>query len=62
MRLRRCENCNKEFLHWHAQQRWCCIECRIEFKNNELRTARELWKREDNKEMILEEMKQAAQR
>jgi hypothetical protein len=44
--MRHCQNCEREFLEWRWDQRFCSPACRLEFKNRELRAARELWARE----------------
>jgi len=56
VQIRRCENCNREYLPAHPWQRWCGAWCRVEYRNAELRAARELWRREGTKE-IFEEVK-----
>jgi hypothetical protein len=42
-----CENCTQEYLATYPTQRWCCAECRDEYRNAELRAARKLWKQTD---------------
>jgi len=41
--LYHCQNCQREFLPFRVDQRWCSPECRIEYRNNELRAARKLY-------------------
>jgi len=41
---RDCENCGQRYVATYPTQRWCCAECREEFRNAELRAARLLWR------------------
>jgi hypothetical protein len=42
MHVRICENCGDEYQSNYPLARWCCAECRVEFRNAELRDARRL--------------------
>jgi hypothetical protein len=42
MHIRICENCGDEYRSNYPLARWCCAECRVEFRNAELREARKL--------------------
>jgi len=42
---RDCENCGERYVATYPTQRWCCAECREEFRNAELRAARLLWRK-----------------
>jgi hypothetical protein len=39
-----CAYCDEEFQSWRYDQRFCSPACRYEFKNRELKAARELWR------------------
>jgi len=42
---RDCENCGDRYVATYPTQRWCCADCREEFRNAELRAARLLWRK-----------------
>jgi hypothetical protein len=42
MHVRICENCGEEYRSNYPLARWCCAECRVEFRNAELRDARRM--------------------
>jgi hypothetical protein len=50
-----CQNCGCEYWPIYPTQRWCNYICRNEYRNAELRAARELWKQSGKTlEMIAE--------
>jgi hypothetical protein len=55
-----CEHCGEIYSPHHALQRWCSDDCRHEFRNAELRAARELWKREGKPTMEMIEQGESA--
>jgi hypothetical protein len=50
-----CENCGQDYLASYPTQRWCCAECRDEYRNAELRAARRVWAQAGKPKAVLEQ-------
>jgi hypothetical protein len=55
--MRVCENCGERYAEQRSDQRWCSEECRVEYRNAELKAARKLFARANNQKELMQKVK-----